>query len=165
SFSANGQSNAIGLICAANTAVISSDFSGFLYGICAYSLALGVFACRFEVNSVGIVLGILPDGTGRGMGAVDISASTFESNDTHIYFAGGTGGVSVRGGSWQSSHPSNAYGIRCGANLHHAEFVGINIGGALTTAGIQIDNYAAGGAPSEVVFQGCSVNHIAADPP
>src|SRR5262249_737520 len=71
----------------------------------------------------------------------------------------------VRGGSWQSSHPSNAYGIRCGAGLHHAEFVGINIGGALTTAGIQIDNNggpAAGGAPSEVVFQGCSGNHVGA---
>lgn len=74
----------IGILAGGHTEIISTDIVGFEHGIRAFRTTVNVTGCRFEVNKVGLVLGMDQTGASSALQRSAIVGNSFEANDTAV---------------------------------------------------------------------------------
>ncbi len=96
-FSSNSITGAIAIIAGGNSTILDCDITGFYRGIVIYGTSVNVIGCRLEVNTVGIALGVLEDGTVSSTNSLNVLGVQMESCGTGIDFIGGSGNALIAG--------------------------------------------------------------------
>jgi hypothetical protein len=140
-----GQTSRAILSIRANQLIIDNcDFNGFWRGVQA-TQAVAVTNCRFEMNHVGVLVGMDEDGGSWASGCY-ITGTSFEANDTGIWCFGSVGvisAVNVQGSTYapqadERPGGGNAhYGLRLD-KLHRMFISSVNSGGHFDNAAIYV---------------------------
>ena len=128
---------------------------GYLEGVRATGDRLFMYASRFEVDHVGLNLGILPDGTAGTLTNSTFSGITFEANDTGINLANCKNCfLSTISGQGSSNAPTGMSQI--GINVlecNNVTFSAVEFGGDFTNVAGFVS-----GAASNILFSDCGIN-------
>jgi hypothetical protein len=141
----------IGVMAGNGTSVINCDITGMGEGIRHYNAGLVVLGGRYEVNGVGIRLGIDETGSSNGSSGFFLSGLSMESNGTAVRVdSGHTGFMSFGCGAGQAG---KAYGLHIldGSDILVAG-TACNSGPGFTNFGIAMD----GG--TRITFVSCSAD-------
>jgi hypothetical protein len=130
--------NSVGIMAGNATMVLDCDVSAYGNAVRHQNVGLTVLGGRFEVNNVGIMVGMDENGNNFQSSAFDISGLSMEANQTGIYIGAGAAGrissCSIQGGV------SMAYGLRLGSP-QDVVVQGVSVGGSLgyRNAGVAIE--------------------------
>jgi hypothetical protein len=130
-------SGSVGIVAGNATTIIATDVTAFENGIRHQNLGLIVHGGRFEVNGVGIRLGVNHDGDPHQSSAFSLSGMSMERNQTAIQVVQGVAGtISFSCGSGEPV----AYGLHI-ISASDLLVTGTSIGGAqgFSQAGIAVD--------------------------
>lgn len=124
--------------------IVDCDIAGFDNGIRIWSTGFAIIGGRFEVNQVGIMIGMEADGTVTAAQGGLITGMSFESNNTAIYLRDAfqvtmTGFSISAGGNGPGGAAGCAYGIR-GDGATRCVTIGLSIGGMFNVAAILAPN-------------------------
>ena len=137
------RAGSVGVIAGNATALISCDISAYENGLRAQNAGLLVHGGRFEVNDVGMYIGIDQTGSQSQCSSFSIHGPSMESNGSGIVIWGGAAGhVNASVSASGSSQPFDFdYGIRViGGNDICFDGVTVGIDDAYDVAGIAIDD-------------------------
>jgi len=150
----NAPTGSTGIFSGANIAIFGCDFSGFDNAIRAWGEGLSLVGCRIEVNRIGLMLGMHPDGTTWALDSSLIAGSSLEANDTAIYCNALTASeitsLSIIGSSGSPSRGS-LYGVYVPAGA--ASYDVFNA--ILAAGGFSNSAFSIGGGCNGVVFSAC----------
>jgi hypothetical protein len=145
-----GAAGSIGVLAGGNVLMTACDVTGWDHGVRACKIGLSITGCRFEVNNVGLMLGMGPNGASSQATAFFMAGCSMEANQIGIFFnaatAGHVAGVSIGGGVSMSA----GLDFRVG---HGILIAGVAVSGPYISAAID-----ARGA-SGVTFIGCPLNN------
>jgi len=145
----------VGVMAGNATMVLDCDVVGYNHGVRHQNVGLTVLGGRYEVNTVGIVIGQDETGANFQTAGFDISGLSMEANQTGIYVGAGAAGkisaCSIGGGV------SMAYGLRLGSP-QDVVVQGVSVGGSqgYRNAGIAIEG------ATRTVLMGVSSNSATA---
>jgi hypothetical protein len=140
----------------------SCDVVGFEHGARVRNGPFTVMGSRFEVNSVGLMLGMDSAGVDNTAANIFVGSSSFEANGVGIYLYHAVtaliGGVSIQG-SASAPGGQSQYGVRVRA-VDSVNIYGLGVGGNFSTCGFSLE-----AAPYHCVFSGVVVLNSTAGAP
>ena len=132
-----GTSGSVGIVAGNATAVISTDVSGYEHGLRHQNAGLIVKGGRFEVNTVGILIGLDQNGNPFQSNSFNVTGPSMEQNQTAIQIRAGAAGFIQFGAG---SGVSVAYGLHIiSCNDVLVTGTSVSSAGGFTQAGIAID--------------------------
>ncbi len=139
-----------------NSTAVNCDISGYETGGRLTGTACSVIGGRYELNGIGIALGIFPDGTAGSITGFTLQGFSMESNNTAIYMRGGSGVVSglyiLANNLAAPGGIDPAYGFRCNnESTNRVKFQGIQVGGYFSVAAFSVAA-AGSGLPSSSLY-------------
>ena len=140
----------VGIMAGNATTVLNCDIIAYNHGIRHQNVGLTVLGGRYEVNTVGIMIGMDENGNNFQTSGFDISGLSMEANQTGIYVGAGAAGkisaCSISGGV------AMAYGLRLGSP-QDVVVQGVSVGGpSYSGAAISIEG------ATRTTLTSCNVN-------
>jgi Bacterial Ig-like domain (group 3)/Pectate lyase superfamily protein/Domain of unknown function (DUF4214) len=148
----------IGLLVSGGTGctVEQCDFMGWKEGLRASGLGLAVYASRFEVNHIGMNLGVDPNGNSSPLQNASFAGLSMEANDIFINaldcINSSFEGIGIDGTTNAPSGQSQV-GVFVGAS-NGCTFSAIGMGGSYSNAAAQVSSTA-----SNLLFDACSASN------